>query len=230
VTATFPTNYLSQTLAGKTAVFAVTAKSIEAPGPALTGDELAKVVGLESVHKLHDAVKERLQREHAVATRARVKRGLLDKLDQLHPFTPPPTLVDEEFNGVWNTVMNDLKSSNRTFADEDTTEEKAREDYRKIADRRVRLGLVLAEIGEKNNIRVTDEEMTRAIVERARQFPGREQEAWDHFRNNPSSVAALRAPIFEEKVVDFILELAKVTEKSVSREELFKEDEETAPA
>jgi trigger factor len=124
--------------------------------------------------------------------------------------------------------MSDLQSQNRTFADENTTEEKAREEYRGIADRRVRLGLVLAEIGEKNNIKVTDDELQRAIVEQARQYPGREQEVWDHYRKNPGAVATLRAPIFEEKVVDFIVELAKVTDKPVSREELFREDESEA--
>jgi trigger factor len=121
--------------------------------------------------------------------------------------------------------MSDLQTQNRTFADEGTTEEKAREEYRTIADRRVRLGLVLAEIGEKNGIKVTDDEMTRAIVEQARQYPGREQEVWDHYRRNPNAVATLRAPIYEEKVVDFVLELATVTDKPVSREEVFKEDE-----
>ena len=126
---------------------------------------------------------------------------------------------------MWSTVLNDLKQQNRSFSDEGTTEEDAKAEYRTIADRRVRLGLVLAEIGEKNNIKVTDDEMTRAIVERARQFPGREQEVWDFYRNNANALAQLRAPIYEDKVVDFILELANVTEKKVSREELYKDDE-----
>ena len=123
----------------------------------------------------------------------------------------------------WNAV-------NRTFADEDTTEEKAQEDYRKIADRRVRLGLVLSEIGEKNNITVTDEEVSRALVERARQFPGQEKQVWDYYRNNPQMLAQLRAPIFEDKVVDFVLELAKVNEQKVTREELFKDEQERPAA
>jgi trigger factor len=132
--------------------------------------------------------------------------------------------VEDEFNNVWKTVVNDLESQKRTFADEDTTEEKAKEEYRAIADRRVRLGLVIAEIGERNNIKVTDEELTRAVMERARQFPGKEQEVWNHFRSNPNAVASIRAPIFEDKVVDYIVELAKVTEKTVSREELYQDD------
>ncbi|HEU5275875.1 MAG TPA: trigger factor [Xanthobacteraceae bacterium] len=225
VNVTFPTNYLAPNLAGKDAVFEVTAKSIEAPGTVEVNDEFAKSLGLESLEKLRGAVKDRLTREHSAATRRKVKRVLLDELDKLHKFAPPPTLVEEEFKNVWGTVMSDLQTQNRTFADEDTTEEKAREEYRAIADRRVRLGLVLAEIGEKNGIKVTDDEMTRAIVEQARQYPGREQEVWDHYRRNPNAVATLRAPIYEEKVVDFVLELAKVTDKPVSREELFKEDE-----
>ena len=121
--------------------------------------------------------------------------------------------------------MDDLQSRKRTFEDEDTTEEKAKEEYRGIAERRVRLGLVIAEIGERNNIKVTDEEVSRGVMERARQVPGQEQEVWDYYRNNPDALASLRAPIFEDKVVDFILELAKVTDKTVSREELYKEDE-----
>jgi trigger factor len=230
VNVTFPTNYLSANLAGKEASFEVVAKSIDAPGTVTIDDEFAKSLGMDTLDKVRDAIKERLQREHANASRLKLKRALLDKLDELHKFAPPPTLVEEEFANVWKTILNDLKTQNRSFADEGTDEEKAKEEYRGIADRRVRLGLVLAEIGDKNNIKVTDEEVTRAIVEHTRQFPGREQEVWDHFRNNPGSLAAIRAPIFEEKVVDFVIELAKPTEKTVTREELFRDDEETDPA
>ena len=230
VNITFPTNYLAEKLAGKAAVFAVTGKSIETPGAVTIDDAFAKSLGLESLAKLETAVGERLQREHAAASRQKLKRSLLDQLDALHKFAPPPTLVEEEFNNVWNTVLSDLKSQNRSFVDEGTSEEAAKAEYRGIADRRVRLGLVLAEIGDKNNIKVTDDEMTRAIVEQARQFPGREQEIWDYYRKNSNAVAALRAPIFEEKVVDFLVELAVVTEKPVTREELYKEDEAASPA
>jgi trigger factor len=230
VNVTFPTNYLAEHLAGKAASFEVTAKSVDAAGTVTIDDEFAKSLGLESLDKLKEAIKSRLEQEHANVSRMKLKRALLDKLDELHKFEAPPTLVEEEFNGVWNTVLNDLKSQNRTLADEGTDEEKAKAEYRVIADRRVRLGLVLSEIGDKNAIKVTDDEMTRAIVERARQYPGREKEVWDHFRNNPGALASVRAPIFEEKVVDFIIELAKPTEKKVSREELFREDDETAKA
>jgi trigger factor len=198
---------------------------VEAPKPVTVDDEFAKSVGLESLAKLKDMVKERLGREHAGMSRQRIKRKLLDELDARHKFTPPPSLVEDEFNNVWKTVQDDLASQKRTFADENTTEEKAKEEYRAIAERRVRLGLVIAEIGERNKIQVTDEEVTRAVMDRARQAPGHEQQVWEFYRNNANALASLRAPIFEDKVIDYILELAKISEKPVSREELYKDDE-----
>ena len=230
VKVTFPSNYTNEHLAGKDAEFKVTAKTVEAPGTVAVDDAFAKQLGLESLDKLKEAVKGRLQQEHAGLSRQRVKRQLLDKLDEMHKFALPPTLAEEEFKNVWNAVDSDLKAQGRSFADESTTEEKAREEYRGIAERRVRLGLVLAEIGERNKIAVTDEEVTRAIVERARQVPGREQEVWEFYQKNPGALASIRAPIFEEKVVDFLLELATVSEKQVSREELLKEDEDEKSA
>jgi trigger factor len=229
VKVTFPANYMSAQLAGKDAEFDVTAKSIEAPGAVTVDDAFAKSLGLESLDKLKEAVKARLQQEHAALSRQRLKRQLLDKLDEMHKFALPPTLAEDEFKNVWNAVEGDLKAQGRTFADEGTTEETAREEYRGIAERRVRLGLVLAEIGERNKITVTEEEIRRAIVERVRQVPGREQEVWDYYQKNPGAVAGLRAPIYEEKVVDFLLELAAVTEKQVSREDLLKDDEDEKP-
>jgi len=225
VKVTFPENYVNSQFAGKDAEFDVTAKSLEAPSTVTLDDAFAKSLGLESLDKLKEAVKARLQQEHAALSRQRLKRQLLDKLDEMHKFALPPTLAEDEFRNVWNAVEGDLKAQGRTFADEGTTEEKAREEYRGIAERRVRLGLVLAEIGEKNKITVTEEELTRAIVERARQIPGREQEIWEYYRKNPAAVAAIRAPIFEEKVVDFLIELAAITEKQVSREDLLKDEE-----
>ena len=222
----FPDDYPAPTVAGKDATFAVTVKAVEAPGPITIDDEFAKTLGLELLVKLKEAVKDRIAREHASASRLKLKRALLDQLDERHKFEPPPSLVEREFTNVWSQVESDLKRENKTFADEGTTEEKAREEYRAIAERRVRLGLVIAEIGEKNNIKVTDEQLTAAIVEQARQLPGREKMVWDHYRNDPNALASLRAPLFEDKVVDFLTELADVTDKPVSREELFKEDEE----
>ena len=230
VKVTFPSNYTNEHLAGKDAEFKVTAKTVEAPGTVAVDDAFAKQLGLESLDKLKEAVKGRLLQEHAGLSRQRIKRQLLDKLDEMHKFALPPTLAEEEFKNVWNAVDSDLKAQGRSFADEGTTEEKAREEYRGIAERRVRLGLVLAEIGERNKIAVTDEEITRAIVERARQVPGREQEVWEFYQKNPGALASIRAPIFEEKVVDFLLELATVSEKQVSREELLKEDEDEKSA
>lgn len=221
----FPDDYPAPALAGKDATFAVTVKSVEAPGEVTLNDDFAKSLGLDSLAKLRDALRERLQREHGAASRQKVKRALLDQLDERHKFEPPPTLVEQEFNNVWSAIENDLKQQNRTFVDEGTTEEKAREEYRGIAERRVRLGLVIAEIGEKNNITVSEDQLRAAVMEQVRQMPGREQQVWDYYRNNPGALAALRAPLFEDKVVDFVLELADVTDKPVSREELFKETE-----
>ena len=222
---TFPAHYMKEDLAGKNAEFVVTAKSIEVPGKVTIDDEFAKSLGIESLEKLRDAVKDRVTREHASMSRQKIKRALLDELDNMHKFDPPPTLVEEEFDRVWKSVLQELETERKTFADENTTEEKAKAEYKAIAERRVRLGLVLAEIGEKNNITVTEDELSRAVMDRARQFAGQEQRVWDYYRQNPQAIAALRAPIFEEKVVDFLLELASVTDSKVSREDLYKDDE-----
>ncbi|MGY4371256.1 trigger factor [Bradyrhizobium sp. LB1.3] len=216
---------MNDKLAGQPAEFETTATLIEAPQDLAIDDEFAKTLGLESLDKLKEAARERLVAEFATATRQRVKRALLDRLDEAHRFEAPPSLVDEEFNLMWNSVKAEMDSAGKTFADEDTTEDAAKEEYRKIADRRVRLGLVLSEIGEKNKISVTDDEVGRAVIERARSMPGREKEVWDYYRSNAQALAQLRAPIYEDKVVDFILELAKVTEKKVSRDDLYKDDE-----
>ena len=226
----FPKNYGNANLAGRPAEFETTASLIEAAQEIVIDDEFAKTLGLESLDKLKEAARERLAAEFAGATRQRVKRTLLDRLDETHRFEAPPSLVEEEFKLMWDSIKSEMESGGKTFADEGTTEEAAKEEYRKIADRRVRLGLVLSEIGEKNKISVTDDEVSRAVIERARQMPGREKEVWEFYRNNPNALAQLRAPIYEDKVVDFILELANVTEKKVSREELYKDDEEEKSA
>jgi len=228
ITATFPTNYLNSTLAGKIAKFDTTIKTVEAPGNVQIDDEFAKKLGLESLEKLRAAIKDRLTKEHAEASRAKLKRALLDALDKSHKFEAPPSLVGEEFDRVWKSVNTELERQGRTFADEETTEDEARKDYREIAERRVRLGLLLNEIGERNKITVSDEELSRGVIEHARRYPGQEQRVWDYYRQNPQALGALRAPLFEEKVVDFLLELAKVEEQKVSREDLFKDDDEAA--
>jgi trigger factor len=226
----FPKNYTNLELAGKPAEFETTASLIEAPQDTEINDEFAKTLGMESLDKLKEAARARLAAEYAGATRQRVKRMLLDRLDEAHRFEAPPSLVDQEFNLMWNSIRAEMESGGKSFADEDTTEEAAKEEYRKIADRRVRLGLVLSEIGEKNKITVTEDEVSRAVIERARAMPGREKEVWEYYQKNANALAQLRAPIYEDKVVDFLLELANVSEKKVTREELYKDedDEKTA--
>jgi trigger factor len=228
VDVTFPGNYMNAQLAGQKASFAVKIKKIEAAGELTIDDELAKSVGLEDLEKLKEAMRANFARELDVVSRRKVKRQLLDALDTRFAFELPPTLVEQEFDSVWRQVRADMEAANRTFEDEKTTEDEAKAEYRRIAERRVRLGLVLAEIGEQAKIQVTDDEVTRAVVERARQFPGQEQQVWEFYRKNPGAIAQLRAPIFEDKVVDHILGIVKVTETVVSKDDLLKEDEDEA--
>lgn len=225
VKAPFPNNYADSELAGKEAEFETTASMIEMPDDIEIDDRFAQTIGLDTLDQLKKAVRERLSAEFARAMRQHVKRALFDRLDETHKFETPPTLVEEEFEQVWKSITTEMETNKKTFADEDTTEEAAREEYHRIADRRVRLSLVLSEIGEKNGISVTDDEINRALINRARQMPGREKEIWDYYQKNPQAMAQIRAPIFEDKVVDFILELANVTEKSVTREDLYKDHE-----
>jgi trigger factor len=161
-------------------------------------------------------------------TRQKVKRQILDQLDELYQFDTPSRLVDAEFDNIWRQINTDLEQAGKTFADEDTTEEEARAEYRKLAERRVRLGLVLSEIGEKAGVQVTDEEMQRSLFEQLRQFPGQEKQIIDYFQKTPGAAASLRAPIFEEKVVDHLLSEVNVTDKTVSKDELMADDEEGA--
>ncbi len=227
ITVKFPPDYGADHLAGKDAVFAINVKKVEKPKKAELNDDFAKSVGAEDLAKLKEQVRDRISRDFKQVSRTKAKRSLLDALDEALKFDAPPSLVEQEFDTVWKAINNDLQNRKITWADEDTTEEEAKSEYRRIADRRVRLGLAIAEIGEKNNIQVSDDELTRALVEQARQFPGQEQQVWDYFRKNPQAMSGIRAPIFEDKVVDFILELAEVTEKKVSRDELLADDEET---
>lgn len=222
----FPDDYASEQVAGKDAEFAVNVKTVEAPNEIKIDDEWAKGLGIESLEKLKQVTRERLGYENLFASRQKAKRQLLDALDQQHQFPVPGSLLEQEFNGVWQSIQKDMEQRKITFADEGTTEDDARKEYMTISDRRVRLGLVLAEIGEKNAIKVTEEELNRALVDQARRYPGQEQQVWDYYRKNPMAMAELRSPIYEDKVIDFLLELAQVTEKPVSKEDLFKEDEE----
>lgn len=225
VTVNFPADYGAAHLAGKEAVFDVTVKEVAAPGPLELDDETAKKLGLESIDRLREIVKGQIENQYGQMTRQKVKRELLDALDAAYKFEAPSNLVDAEFNNIWNQVNRDLEAAGRTFADEETTEEDARKDYMRLAERRVRLGLVLAEIGEKAGVQVSDDEVQRALFESVRRVPAaQQQQVFDFYRNNPSALANLRAPIFEEKVVDQLLTEVKVTDQPVSREELMAED------
>ncbi len=225
ITATFPDTYQQKDLAGKEATFAVTVKEVAKPTLPDIDDEFAKALGAEDLVKLKEMVTEQLEREYGEVSRAKLKRQLLDALNDAHAFALPPTLVNQEFDGVWKQVTDGLEQASRTFEDEGKTEEGAREEYRTLAERRVRLGLVLAEIGDKNKINVSEEELRRSLMEQARNYPGQEKMIYEFYEKNPQAVNELRAPIFEEKVVDFIVELAQVDDTTVSREVLFETDQ-----
>ena len=221
----FPEDYGAAHLAGKEAVFDVTVKEVAAPTSQELDDEVAKKLGLESIERLREIVRGQIESQYGQATRQKVKRQLLDQLDESYDFVLPERLVEAEFTNIWNQVESELQRSGKSFEDEGTTEEKAREEYRRLAERRVRLGLVLSEIGAKNNVQVSDEELQRALFEQVRRYPGQEQQVYDYFRKSPDAVASLRAPIYEEKVVDHLLSTVDVTDKTVTKEELMKEDE-----
>ncbi len=228
VNVTFPVNYGAEHLAGKEASFAVTVKDVQAPAEAKIDDELAKQFGMESLDKMKEAIREAVKRDLDAQSRRKVKKALLDALDEKYDFDLPPSLVEQEFGAVWSQVMADLQNNSKTFEDDGTTEEEAKAEYRKIAERRVRLGLVLAQIGEKGEVKVTDDEVTQGLVERVRQFPGQEKQVWEFYQKNPQALAEIRAPIFEEKVVDHILTEVKVEEEKVDRDTLFSDDEDEA--
>ena len=228
VKVTFPENYTATHLAGKPAEFAVTVTDVQGPDALKIDDELAKSFGMESLDALKSAIREQVGREFAQQSRRKLKKSLLDALDTKYSFELPPTLVEQEFGSVWSQVEADMKDAKKSFEDEGTTEEAARADYLKIAERRVRLGLVLAEIGEQAKVQIADDEVTQALIERARQFPGQEKQVWEFYRKNPQALAEIRAPIFEEKVVDHLLGQVKVEDQSVSREALFADDDAVA--
>jgi len=230
VEATFPEAYVNRALAGQKAAFDVTVKAVAAPEAFAIDEEFAKSLNFETLDKLKEMIAGNLTNEYSRLSREKLKRQLLDALDKRYSFELPEGLVSQEFESIWRQVEQEQKASGRGFAEENTTEEAARADYRRIAERRVRLGLLLAEVGSKADVKIADEEVTTALIARARAYPGQEKQIWDYYRNNAQALAELRAPIYEEKVVDFILGQAKVAERKVSREELMKADEEeTAP-
>ncbi|MGA7674336.1 MAG: trigger factor [Rhizomicrobium sp.] len=228
VNVTFPADYPEAKLAGKEGVFAVTVKEVKSPDALAINDELAKKLGVDTLGTLKERLRDQMKREFAGASRLHLKRRILDALDVVHSFSLPPTMVEGEFNGIWKQVEAELKREGKTFADEGKSEEELKKEYHDIAERRVRLGLVLARIGEQNGLTVTSDEVQRAVSIRARQFPGQEQQVFDYYARNAQAQAEVRAPLFEDKVVDFIAELAQVTDRKVDRETLFLDPDDAA--
>ena len=219
---TFPKDYQSDELAGKKAQFEVTILHVDGPNQGELDDEFAQRLGVENVEAMRGAVKTQMEAALASMSRQHVKRQVLDALDEGHKFDVPAQLVEAEFNTIWSRVQHEVESHGRSFEDEGTTEEAAREQYRKIAERRVRLGLVVAEIGNQNEVNVTEEEHQQALIAEVRRFPGQEQQVYDYYRKNPQALAGLRAPVFENKVVDFVVEKGDITDKKMTRAELAK--------
>jgi len=227
VNVTFPEDYGAAHLAGKPASFDVVIHEIAAPTETVIDDAFAEKLGLENLEKLKEALKAQMQRSYDQASWAKVKRSLLDALDERFKFTLPQKLVDTEFDSIWRQVEQEMTQKGESFDaeladDAEGSEAKTRADYMAIAERRVRLGLLLSEIGTKAEVQVTDEEVQRALQERMQQFPGQERQVLEYYQQNPQAVASLRAPIFEDKVVDYILELATVNNVPTSKEELLK--------
>jgi trigger factor len=218
----FPDDYPAQHLAGKDAEFTITVKEVAKAVLPVVDDEFAKTLGAQSVANLKELVRGRIAGEYAAMARMKLKRHALDALDKAHDFALPETLVQGEFEGIWQRFNQSLKAQDKTIADAGKPEEELKAEYRKMAERRVRLGLVIGEIGEQQKMTVTQDELRRALVEQARRYPGQERAVYDFYEKNPSALAGLRAPIFEDKVVDYILEQAKPAERKVTVEELLK--------
>lgn len=222
VQATFPETYQVDTLAGKQADFDVKVSEVAAPKLPEVSDEFAQSLGAENVEKLKELVTKQLEQEYARGARVKVKRELLDALEKMHGFDLPASLVDNEFESIWEQLGNEMLRSGKSFEDEGKSEDEAREEYRKLAERRVRLGLVIGEIGDRNKIQVTQDELRRALMEQARRYPGQEKFVYEYYEKTPGALAQLRAPLFEDKVVDYVLDQVKPTEKSVSKDDLMK--------
>lgn len=222
---TFPDDYTSAELAGKDAEFTVDVKELRAPKPVAVDDAFAKRLQFENVDEFKKALRERLGREYASISRMRLKRKLLDALASRCKFPVPLGLVDKEFENIWQGIQEELKKGGESAEEvAGKSEDELRSEYRDIAERRIRLGLFLSETGRTNNIQVTEDEINGAIAAESQRFPGQEQKVYKFYQNNPDSMNSLRAPIYEDKVIDFILELANVKERKVSAEDLFKDD------
>ena len=228
VTVTFPADYPNDKLAGKAAEFAVDVKEIREPAPIEINDELAKALGASDVANLHESVRQRLGNEYVAVSRSRLKRQLLDALAERHQFEVPPGLVESEFSAIWAQIEADRARGRLDPEDAGKSEDQLKQEYRDIAIRRVKLGLLLSEVGRLNNIQVSNDELSRAIVNEARRHPGSERQVIEYYQKSPQALIQLRAPLYEDKVVDFILELAAMNERKVSPEELTKAVNETA--
>lgn len=225
VSVTFPENYQAEHLAGKEAVFEVKVHEVRAAKTPDIDDEFAKGLGLEDLDKLKELVTEQIKNEFSGASRAKAKRHLLDQLDEKHDFELPPKMVEQEFTQIWQQLQAEMDAGRTADEDKDKSEDDLKEEYRAIAERRVRLGLVLAEIGRVAEVQISEQEVQQALISEARNFPGQERQVIEFFQKDPNAMAQLRAPIYEDKVVDHILETAKVKEKTVSKEDLLKDDE-----
>jgi trigger factor len=227
---TFPEDYAGKEVAGKAAVFAVDVKELREPVPVAVDDELAKSIGLENLEALRNDVRRQIENDYASVSRSRLKRELLDKLADAHDFTVPGGLLDAEFEGIWQQIEADRAQGRLDPDDEGKSEDQLKSEYRAIAERRVKLGLLLSEVGRLNNIQIANEELSRAVMNEARRYPGQERQVVEYFQKSPQALAQLRAPLYEDKVVDFIVELAKTTERKVTPEALTAEIEATAAA
>ncbi|WP_395671455.1 trigger factor [Phenylobacterium sp.] len=225
VKVTFPADYQAANLAGKDAVFEVKVKEVKSAAEGAVDDAFAERLGIENLDKLKELIRTNLEQQYAGASRFKLKRALLDQLDEKHDFPLPPKMVDAEFASIWQQIQQDKEGGSLPEDDAGKTDEQLEAEYRKIAERRVRLGLVLAEIGRANNVQVTDQELGEAMRREAMRYGPQAQQVFDLFRQNPQAQAQLRAPIFEDKVVDLIVEKAKVEDKPVSKDELMKEDD-----
>jgi trigger factor len=217
-------------LKGKAAEFETKVKAVRGPKQGELDDAWAQQIGFDSLNAVKDALKQRIEADHNAQSRAKAKRQLFDKLDATHDFDLPPRMVEAEFNQIWRQIEQDRAAGRADPSDEGKSEEDLKKEYHDIAERRVRLGLLLAEIGRRHKVEVSDQEVGQAIAAQARNFPGQEQQVFDAYRRNPQLVAQIRAPIYEEKVVDYMMELITVAKQTVSRDELFADDEPPTPA
>lgn len=225
ITCTFPADYGVKNLAGRVAVFHTKIKSIQISEKVEINEKLAERLGLQNLDEVRNAVSEQLDKDYKIISRRRLKRALLDELALLHDFTVPPGMVNAEFETIWKAVEEAKKRGESDPDDEKKSEEELRNQYTDIATRRVRLGLLLTELGRRNNIESSQEELNQAVQEYAMRYPGQEQEVFNHLRNNPNESERLRGPIIEDKVVDFLFEIISITDRKVDQAELMDEAE-----